>query len=183
MKQVCPVPPRDSQRRKGHKTGRGRLRKDRKRGKQREYPSLQRDLFQRAQERIRRLKTGLGLIANAATFLYLEIPTYRNSTFFFCVSMYSWSSSWGANKRPSTPNRICIIASSGFFFPLQYLPASSHRWGRTPDSITPLWFLASTSRTDWLTALMGAHNQAPWLNTWGSGHTLKILWRCPFPSC
>lgn len=29
--------------------------------------------------------------------------------------------------------------------------------------------------------LMAAHNQAPWLSTWGSGHTVKILWRCPFP--
>lgn len=49
------------------------------------------------------------------TFLSLETLTYRAHPFFCRVSIDSWSSSWGANKRPSTPNRICIIASSGVF--------------------------------------------------------------------
>lgn len=70
---------------------------------------------------------------------------------------------------PLQTGSVSLLQVGFFFFFLQYLPA--HRWERTTDSIRPLWFLANTSGTDWLTALMGAHNQAPWLNTWGSGHT------------
>lgn len=134
MKQVCPLPPPDRQRRKGHEMGWGRLLKERKRGKRREYPSLRTDLYQTADERIRRLKTGVGLTAKCRNQFETSLKDWVHS--LAMISQYfaipgnpdvhfsaAASSSWGANKRLSTPNRICIIASSGVFF-------SSHTFQR-----------------------------------------------------